>query len=150
MKNKTIKGYKTVAVLITNKKRNSFIFQKKDREYWISQLRFKYCFFGGEIEKGEDEKSALERELSEELEQDIARIIYEKSKKIFSDNLIDILGRNCALTLYESILPNRTLKKIISTPIKEGEASVLVKREDIPRVPFFPDLKGVLEKYLNL
>jgi len=145
-----MKRYKIVAVSMTNKKRNCFIFQKKDKEYRIPQHRFKYCFFGGKIEKEDvDERSALERELSEELEMNIASAVYKKSQRVFSYDFIDILGRPCNLTLYESILPNKILKKIVSTPVKEGEAAVLVKRENVLKTPFFLDLKGILEKYLN-
>ncbi|MCX6746773.1 MAG: NUDIX domain-containing protein [Candidatus Pacearchaeota archaeon] len=144
-----MKDYQAVAVSITNRRRDLFILQKKDGGYYIPQFRFKCCFFGGRVEDGEEEYSALRRELLEELDQKIAERIYEKSKKIVPDyKIIDALGRNCTYSLYESILSTRLLKKIASMPVKEGEAAVLIKKEDIFKAPFFSDLREVLEDYL--
>lgn len=144
-----MKEYHAVAISITNRKKDLFILQKKDGDYWIPEFRFNYCFFGGRVEDGEGEDLALRRELMEELNSEIAEIIYKKSKRIHPDyKIIDILGRNCTYSLYESILPKRILKRIASMPIKEGEAAFLIKKKDLFKVPFFSDLKEVLKGYL--
>ena len=139
---------KAVGVSITNEKRTLFYLQKKDNEYWIPQLRLKYCFFGGQIESSETESIALERELLEELNPDLAKIIYKNSKRVLSSYFINVLGENYKFSLYESVLHDKTMEKLSSLTVKEGEG-FLIKRENILKIPFFPSLKDTLERYLS-
>lgn len=142
-----MKNWSTV-VAITNLRKTHLYLQQKDGEYWIPQYRFKYCFFGGRVEKKEDDRSALQRELLEEFEEINANYIFQNSKKLFDSYFINVHREFWKVSLYESILGNDSLMNLSYVQVKEGKG-VLVKKEDILQIPFFPDIKkSVLDKYL--
>ena len=63
---------KDFAVCLILNKEKEILLQKKNKGYrWFPG---KWCFFGGEIEKGEKPKETLERELEEELDYKLENI----------------------------------------------------------------------------
>jgi 8-oxo-dGTP pyrophosphatase MutT (NUDIX family) len=117
----------TVGVVITNRERNLFYFQQKDETYFIKPFRMKYSIFGGKIEDGEIEDYTLRRELIEELNKEVAELVYNKSNKVLDCFFEGLLAKNAKITLYESILSTNELIKISRLPIKEGKTLCLTR-----------------------
>jgi 8-oxo-dGTP pyrophosphatase MutT (NUDIX family) len=147
MLNKKSKG---VGVIITNNSRSKFYLQQKDNTHPIPKLRLKYCFFGGGIKKGEDELSALKRELSEELNKEASEIIVNKSKRLFESSFIDIINNYMTFIIYESKLTKTEFYEIVSVPVLEGKGGFIAKRKDLFLLPFIIDLEHMLRKYLGM
>ena len=146
----TIKRVHTaVGVAITDKKRNLFFIQQKDESYPIPELRLNFTFFGGRLNDNEDEKDALKRELLEELDQEAAILIYEKSKKMFDIGPIKWKKWESSFCLYEAVLPIEKLIDISKLPVKEGEKGCLVTREEIVKLPLVPTIKETVKRYLS-
>jgi len=142
--------HETVGVIITNPEKNLFYFQQKDETYWIKQFRMKYCLFSGQIETGEEEDFALKRELIEELNEEVPKLIYAGSHKIFDCFYEGLLEKNAKFTLYESILSTNELVRISQFPIKEGKCGSLIKKENIFRQEFMSDQNKTLKKYFKV
>ena len=139
-----------VAVVITNQKRDLFYLQQKDEGCPIPEFRLTYCFFGGAIKSKEEDYDALKRELVEELAEYPSKMIIRNSKKLFDDYFLNIFKQKTRFSLYESILPDNVFKKISGFPVKEGKRKgFLVKKKDILKINFLPDLKDTLSKYLD-
>jgi len=142
----------SAVVSITNKKRTLFYLQQKDETYWIPRHRLRYCFFGGGIEKGEKELTALKRELSEEFDEENALTILQNSKKLFDVYFTNVEKKPWKISLYESVLEEESLNKLTHTQVKEGKG-VLIGLENLLKIPFFLDLKkpvlGQYIQYLN-
>lgn len=137
-----------VLVFITNEKRDVFYIQQKDETYWIKEYRLKYSLFGGGVEKGENSDVALKRELFEELEPEVAELIFQRSKKIFETEFIDILGEECRHFLYESIMTDKELNFILSSSIREGKKGILIKKQELNEPDFFREVWKLLQQYL--
>jgi len=138
-----------VGIAITNKKRDLFYIQEKDNSHPNPEFRHNFTFFGGKIDNSESEIFALKRELLEELEEGIANLIYNQSKKIFDSTFYNTKNQICTFSLYEAVLSKKQLLKIAEFPIKEGEKGHLLSRDEITRVQFIPNIKCVLKKYLS-
>jgi len=143
------KYYLYSAVVITNPSRTFFYLQQKDEGYQIESFRLSYCFFGGRIEEGEEEKDSLRRELFEELESIAADLVFKNSKRLFYDCFTNILGRKCRFLLYESVISDKNLEEISTLPVKEGKRGFLCKREELLIIPFISDLKNTRRRYLK-
>ena len=143
-----------VGVMITDPTRNLFCFQLKDKTYYIEEFRHTYTIFGGSIEKGEKEMNAMKRELFEELDINAAKLIEEKIKFVFKNIIVlnhgPHKGKYLEFSLFESILSAENLINISKLPIKEGEKSSLIKKEDIDKNKFNPDIKRIIDKYFKL
>ena len=139
-----------VAVVVTNPKRNLFYLQQKDKGCPIPEFRLTYCFFGGTINPAKEEFSGLKRELSEELENYPAELITENSRKLFDDYFLNIFKQKTKFSLYEAALSDKILKEISGFPIKEGKGGFLIKKQEILKIRFLPDLENTLKKYLSL
>ena len=138
-----------VEVIIVNKKKNLFYIQQKDETHPIPEFRLKYCFFGGGIEPTDkNDSEALRRELFEELEENFAEKIFKNSRKLKEVYITDVIGRDFKSSLYESVLTDKTIKGLSKSQIYEGKG-VLVKKEDILKIPFLGDSQILFEKYLQ-
>lgn len=137
-----------VGVIITNNKSDNFYFQQKDESYWIKRYRLKNCFFGGEINK-ETPLKALERELHEELEKDVADLVYKNAKKLFSLDFINIFGQKWRHHIYESVLTENELNKIARLEVMEGKRGVLINKSKLNSDLFFIETWGMFKQYLN-
>lgn len=138
----------SVGVIITNPKRTLFYIQQKDESYFVPEYRLKHCFFGGNIDKGENEFNALKRELKEELNEEFADKITANTKRLFNTYFINILKQHFKHTLYESIISDSDLKKLSVIIPNEGR-STLVDREGFEKLAFFTDLKEARRLYLK-
>ena len=139
----------SAGVAITNEARDLFYIQQKDEFYPIPDFRLLYAFFGGAIKDGEDGTTALKRELLEELREDVANLIYEKSKKMFDSGIILWKQRKSRFLLFESVLPTEKLLHISKLPIKEGKKGCLISRDELADIPVIPTLEGTRDRYLS-
>ena len=139
-----------VGLVITNKERNKFYFQQKDETYWIPEYHLKYCFFGGGREKEENAYDTLKRELDEELEPIVAKIILEKSKEVFLNEFINIFGKKCKHFIFEAILSEEEFKEIIKFPIKEGKQGKIFLKDELIEEKFFIETWKILKDYFKL
>lgn len=135
-------------VIITNKNKNILYMQQKDETYPAIRWKLHYTFFGGKVEQNEKDIQTLKRELYEELDEKIAKIIFNKSKKIFDFNYSDELI-TIKYNVFEAIFSDEELKEIEKMPIKEGKGGELIKKENIEDYKIIFSIKKVLEKYLE-
>ena len=143
----TMAKHHGVGVIITNPARELFYIQKKDNSYPIKKYRLKHSIFGGAIEAGESEISALERELREELRFEAAHMVFDSSKKLFD---IEIPNEKVRydLTLFESVLSPRKIEIVSSMHVKEGIGD-LVGFQEFRKLDFIHNLRMVIDKYLQ-
>ena len=138
-----------VGVIITNEEKGLFYIQQKDETYPLKEFRLKYTVFGGGIEEGEDDLEALERELLEELDGSVAKIVFASSKKIKGEKIKTIHGEEYLFNLYESTLSNEEIKEISKHKVKEGKQGSLISKNDISKIEFVDDLIPLLEEYFT-
>lgn len=146
----TIKKVHTaVGVAITDSERNLFYIQQKDGFYPIPELRHNYTFFGGQIKDNEDEIETLKRELLEELDEEVALLIFKNCKKMFNIGPIKWKKWTSSFCLYEAVLPVEKLIEISKLPVKEGAGGCLVSRGEIVKLPLVPTIKETVKQYLS-
>ncbi|MBU3923831.1 MAG: NUDIX hydrolase [Nanoarchaeota archaeon] len=138
-----------VGVIVTNDKRTHFYLQQKDDSYHIEEYRLHYTLFGGAIEEGESEESALSREIEEELGENVVRVLLKNVRRIEDHDFINVLGQKYNFTLYEAIVSNDYLKFLPNVKVMEGKGGFLFSRKEIEKVPLFRKLKPFFQRYLS-
>lgn len=141
----TKNGHHGVGVIVADENRNVFYIQQKDDNYPIPQFRRCHSVWGGEIEKNEEEQSALERELREELQPEVAETIIRASNRLWETEVVSG-GQTYKFTLYEAVLPYAQLREIAGKPVNEGKGVLALKKE-IGKLPFIHGLETVLARY---
>jgi 8-oxo-dGTP pyrophosphatase MutT (NUDIX family) len=144
------KPHPGVGVIITNKSHTKFYLQQKDNTHPVTQCRLKFCFFGGAVEEGESELEALKRELTEEINKEVAVKISSKTKRLFDSTFLNILGIPTIFVFYEMILSDEELLNLSKIPVKEGKGGFLVGIKEMYTLPFIIDLEHMLRRYLGM
>ncbi len=140
-----------VGVIVTDGKGDIFYIQQKDEKYPVPEFRLCYSFFGGNIEPGETEKNALERELKEELEDIVAFNVLQASKKLWT---MELFGKTESgktaydFTLYEAVLTNEQLLEAARRRVREGRGKFFSK-DKITKLPFIHGLEAALKRYFD-
>ena len=138
---------KVVVLIITNKDKDLFYMQQKDENYPIAKWRLYYTFFGGKIEENELPLESLKREMYEELQKEIARMLLGKARKVFNYDYDNGKAKR-KYYVYESVLSDLDLKKIENAPIKEGKLGKIIQKKKLKDYKIVKSIKKILEKYL--
>ena len=142
------KGFAKVALAaITNSSRTIFYLQQKDETYPLEDSRLSYTFFGGHVSPGESVDDTFGREMFEELEDDVAKLIIARGKKV--------LVYSCELPfkrefhLFESQFSGSELEALAKQKVKEGKGGFLIKREELAKTKVMPAIRMLMENYLS-
>lgn len=123
--------HKGVGLLISNEEQSQFFVQIKDEQYPYEAWRGACAFWGGAIEeKDQDEITAVERELEEEIP-DAALLLKgipkNKIKRYWIDNKSVV--QPFWLNIYEVVVDNKQLQQIAKTRVLEGKGALLSKQD---------------------
>ncbi|MFT5647483.1 MAG: hypothetical protein ACI976_002175 [Aureispira sp.] len=145
----TTKMHKGVGLLISNTDQTQFFVQIKDEQYPYEAWRGACSFWGGAIETGEDELTAVERELEEEIP-DAARLLNHISKTKLNHYLIDnkTVIQPFSLTVFEAVVSTQELQQLAQTRVLEGRALVLSKTDLLKR-KWIWGMDFILKEYLD-
>ena len=143
------KWNKIACIIITNPSRDIFYLQQKDETYYSKENRLKYALFGGGIEDNENEKEAILRELDEELDEKVAEFIKEKIKHVFTFDYFQKERLKEKLFVFEAILPDKTLEKILKFEIKEGKRAVIILKKDLNNLDLIDISREIFDYYFT-
>ncbi len=120
-----------VGVLIGNKNGSRFFVQQKDETYPHEAWRGCLSFWGGAIQAGESPRTALARELEEEIPESVALLAdfdIEQLKKY----TVQAYHGAFELTVFEVKVTDKILQQLTTIRVLEGEG-VLLERAAIEK-----------------
>lgn len=127
------------AIILNNN--GEALLQKKDLSYpWFPG---KWCLFGGHIEKGENPRAALQRELYEELEYKFDRINYYKEEEY--EDTCSLGKRKGKMRIYVS-KADIPLSKF---SLKEGAGLAYLAQSELDHYPIVEHDLKILKEYFK-
>lgn len=138
-----------VGLLISNTDQTQFFVQIKDELYPYEAWRGACSFWGGAIETGEDELTAVERELEEEIP-DAVRLLKHIPKTKINHYLIDnkTVIQPFSLTVFEAVVSTQELQQLAQTRVLEGRA-LLLSKTDLLKRKWIWGMDFILKEYLE-
>lgn len=128
MKNKN-NMHQGVGLLIGNKNGSQFFVQQKDDTYPHEVWRGCLSFWGGAIEQGESPRTALARELEEEIPESVALLADFDIEQLKTYTVHAYHGA-FELTVFEVKVTDEILQQLTTIKVLEGEG-VLLERAAI-------------------
>jgi 8-oxo-dGTP diphosphatase len=131
----------SAAIIIDSKKR--FLLQKKDSGYPLGPN--KWSLVGGAVEKGENTKETIQREIKEEI-----GINFDKDKiNPFGELLFEgnLNGRFLRVNHYMFIV--NFDKRISDIKIGEGAGFAFFEKEELKKINLMPPTKEMLERFFK-
>jgi len=131
----------SAAILIDSKKR--ILLQKKDSEYPLGPN--KWSLVGGVVEKGENTKETIQREIKEEI-----GINFDKDKiNLFGELLFEGNLNGRFLMVNHSMFIINFDKKISDIKIGEGAGFAFFEKEELKKLNLMPPTKEMLERFFK-
>lgn len=143
--------HKGVGLLISNKDHNQFFIQIKDEQYPYKEWRGACAFWGGAIEEeDQDERTAVERELEEEIPE-AAFLLKDIQKNKINRYWIDnkSVVQPFWLSIYEVTIENEQLQKVAKSTVLEGKG-LLISKSDLLQKKWIWGMDFIFKEYLEL
>jgi mutator protein MutT len=131
----------SAAIIIDSK--NRILLQKKDSGYLLGPN--KWSLFGGKIEKSEDAKKTIQREIKEE----VGMNFNEEKIRFFYRLLFegDLNGKLFKINHHVFFIEFN--KKISEIKIGEGVGFAFFEKNELEKLDLMPPTKKILEKFFN-